>query len=209
MQTRCGYHLNDGSFVRYALAMVKVFLNDAYKYYYNRLVDAGCKRILTTDDLDLTADTETVALPSDFYFIYKLSRILTNDRIPLKYSSDLGSVKYTSGSATGDGYLPKYDVQGTNLLLNPTPAADETDALWLEYYPTITEMVGDSTTTATGFSSQWHPLIPLRAAYVIKSIREDENTSNLERLLRTEESDFNKYISKITKQRKRTDRFVI
>ena len=75
MITRCNYHLNDDNNARYTLAMVKIFINDAYRFYNNRLVHGGCKRVLATpDSLDLVANTETVALPSDFYLIFKLSR---------------------------------------------------------------------------------------------------------------------------------------
>ena len=208
MQTEAYYHLNDDSQVRYNLTMVKTFLNNAYRFYHNKLVGAGCKRILATPgSLDLSAGTQEVALPSDFYYIYKLSRVRSDTRIPLMYKSNLEAATVTDGAATGDGYFPTYDVQGTNLILNPIPEADETGALYLEYWPTITEMSGDSDSTASGFSSQWHPMLPLKAAIMLKSIREEEETANISRELSIYEMDFNKYISSITKQRKKVTRF--
>lgn len=207
LRTKANYHLNDTSNTRYSAAMVDSYINQAYRFYHNQLVKAGCKRVLSTDSLNIVASTAEVALPSDFYLIYKAYRSYDDRRTPMIYESGLEKTTYTDGVATGDGYFPVYDVVGTNLVLKPTPSAAETDGVYLEYWPTITEMSGDSDTPASGFSSQWQDMLPLKAAVMIRSVREGEDITNAATTLATYEVDFKKYISEITKQRKRVSRF--
>lgn len=207
MITDCGYYLNDTGLIRYDSTIRTRFINIAYMEYYNELVRVGHKGLLTTDDLNIVADTETVALPNDFFMIYKLSKNLTNERIPLNYSSKMQEVTYTSGAATGDCYIPDYSIQGSNIVLDPVPSTSVTDGLHLEYFPVVTAMSTSTSTPASGFSSQFHPMIPIKACILIKGTKEDETIGNLMDILVTMERPFRSLIQSLTKQRKRVSRF--
>lgn len=208
LDTETRYHLNDDNSDRYTSAIVTKFINNAYRHYYNKLVQAGYKGLLSAPaELDLVATTQTVALPSDFYKCFKLSKVQTSYRTPLQYRSNLETSVYTGGVAVGDGYKPDYDFQGTDILLQPAPSASETGALYLEYWATMTELSSGTDTVTGGFSPEWQPMIPLRAAVFLKGGREEEEVRNLTAMLDDYESEFKSFINSMTKARKKTDRF--
>ena len=205
-----GYYLNDTSSIRYDSTLRTRMANIAYFEYYNDLVKAGHQGLLTTpQSLNLVSGTATVALPSDFFMIYKLSKVLTSSRKPLNPKTNLERSVLTSGASAGDAYLPDYSVQGSNILLQPVPSESKTGGLYLEYFPIATAMTTGSTTPATGFSAQFHPLIPLKASILIKATKEDEDVSSLKMTLNDMERPFRQLITSLTKQRKKTERFII
>lgn len=205
-----GYYLNDTSSTRYNTALKTRMANIAYFEYYNDLVKAGHQGLLTTpSSLDIVADTATVALPSDFFMVFKLSRVFSNSRKPMNPKTNLEKRVRTSGASSGDAYFPDYSIQGSNILLQPVPSVSEEDALYLEYFPTATAMTTGTSTTATGFNAQFHPLIPLKASILIRATKEDEDVSGLKMTLNDMERPFRQLISSLTKQRKKTDRFII
>lgn len=209
MKTSLGDYLNDPSTIRYDADLRLRMLNIAYTEYYNELVRVGHQGLLATPaDLSITASTETVALPDDFFMVYKLSKNKTSSREPLTYRDNINVGVYTSGVGSGDSYVPDYAIQGSNILLMPLPSETHTEGLHLEYFPVITAMTTDGTTTATGFSSQFHPLIPLKAAILIKGTKEGESVGNLANLLMIMEKPFRSLIQSLTKQKKRVTRFI-
>lgn len=209
MKTDCGYFLNDPSSIRYTAAIKTRFINLAYIEYYNILVKAGYQGLLATPtDLNIVANTETVALPTDFFYLLKLSRNLNSKRITMKPYIKLEGVTWTAGVAAGDAYIPKYSIRGTNIVLDPLPSTSVTAAIHCEYFPVATEMTTDGTSPAIGFSAQFHPMIPLKAAILLKGTKEDEDVDKLERRLSVMEQPFWSLISSMTKQRKKVTRFM-
>src|SRR4051812_33083602 len=65
------------------------YLNEGVRRYFTEVVQNGNGEFNTTTELDITADTETVALPSDFFQVRALYRNLTNGKQVLPFQNNL------------------------------------------------------------------------------------------------------------------------
>lgn len=102
--------------------------NEGYRKYNSMLrrFDEGFfeKQI----SLDLTANTATIALPSQFLGVTLLERKINDtEYVPMVYKKRDDPTGNSSSS--GSSYIPQYEFLGRNLLLNPVPTATETSAL--------------------------------------------------------------------------------
>lgn len=208
MRTKCRYFLDDdqsgatGQIQRWSDVEINSYINEAYRFYYNELVGVGYDGLLINPpaSLDLVANTETVSLPADWFKTRMLYRVESDRKVPLDYVRNYDYEVDTTGYGSSF-YRPAYDFRGANILLYPRPSFSEVGALLLEYWPSITEMSLDADTTATGFSTQWHSLLPLRAALWAKGGREEDDVSNLTGMLQSSEISFNETKDRMTNSR--------
>ena len=208
LETKTRYYLNDVSAIRLKQPEVWYYINRAYAYYWNELVNSGYDGLLATPAyLDIVAATDLVALPTDFYKCKKLSRIIDTRIIPLMYKVNYEDTMTTTGVSSLSMYRPNYSFQGTNLKLAPMPAISATAGLLLDYWPTLTEMTAIGHSPVAGFSPQWQHLIPIRAAFIGKSNREEEDVSNIQNDLDREEVPFKQTIQSMTYARKYVEPF--
>lgn len=207
MEIRFRYYVNDSNTIRFSQAEAYYYINEAYKYYHGRLVSCGYNSLLaTTTTLDITADTNTIALPSDFLRARLLERVDSNGwYVMYDYEKDSGYIEDTDG-ATGD-YIPEYSFQGTNLVLIPTPTESVSDGIRLTYWPVATEMSDSTDTPESGFNSTWHGLIPLLAAINAKAGREEQDALPLINILDKMEQPFNDMIDRMTVARQTAEPF--
>jgi hypothetical protein len=199
IDTRFSYFVNDSNHVRFNTTTERYFyINEAYKYYYARLVSCGYKSLLTTPTLlDITADSELVALPSDFLRATLVERVIDDiwyGMCPFEKDSDY--VEYTDWVDSDD--IPQYSFQGNNLVLIDVPTESVTEGIRLTYWPVATEMSETTDTPDTGFNSMWHGLIPVLAAIYAKGGREEQNSGPLGQMLGKMEQPFNDMIDRMS-----------
>lgn len=206
-RTRTRYYLDDGSATRWVDAEVDYYINDAYEYYYNKLVNVAYNGLLkdTPASLDIVAATDTVAVPADFYKGKRLYRVLSSRKVPLQNRENYEDTVYTGGA--GGEFFPVYEFRATDILLMSTPQSSHTGGLELDYWPVMTALTLDTDEPVSGFSEQWQKLIPLRAAWIAKALREEEDVSNLITLLDNKEGPFNDTIDSMTIARQYTQPF--
>lgn len=144
------------------------WLNEAVRRYFAEVVLNNEGLFTTQTDLDITTDTETVALPSDFFEVRALYKKSNTDYIILPYQNDFTDSYTTQGGSSATSYFPYYYFRGNNLVLRPVPNFSETDGLRLEYiqFPTTMLLGGDTLTNQV--SPIFRDLIEMYAVYKAK-----------------------------------------
>jgi len=144
------------------------YLNEAVRMYFLECVQVNEGYFTTQSDLNITTDTETVALPSDCFQVKNLYKKVTNGYKILPYRNTVDASYSTQGGSSGDSYTPSYSFRGNNIVLHPVPNFSETSGLRIEYLQFPDQMVwgGDSLTTQV--SPIFKQLIIMYAVYKAK-----------------------------------------
>lgn len=145
-----------------------VYLNEAVRRYFAEVVLHSEGQFTALTDLDITANANTVALPTDCFKIKQLWRKVSDGYEPLHYRNNLTEGMSTSGSSGGSNYRPDYYLRGNSLVLSQMPGFSETDGLRLEYvqFPETLVTGGDSLTAQV--SPVFKDLIEAYAVYKAK-----------------------------------------
>lgn len=149
-------------------------ISEAYKYYALIMLTKGEGYFETTDNLGFTAATETVSLSSlnpAFFSVSQLYRRTSYGLEPLYPSEERFEANFTNGTGTGNTYLPKYKLRGSNLILQPAPlateAASSTTGLKLDYNYIPTFPASDSASSFSfdaNFPTIFEPMIEIWSA---------------------------------------------
>lgn len=198
METRFRYFTNDKNAVRFTQPEAYFYLNEAYKYYFARLVSCGYGSLIKSppSSLNITANDNKVALPSDFLRVRLLERVIDACWYPMKYIENYNYSEDTT-SAYGDE-IPDYSFIGNNIVLKNTPTESVTGGLRLTYWAYATEMTTSTSTPDSGFNEQWHGMIPVLAAIYAKGGREEHQSAPLVSMLGKMEQPFNDMIDSMT-----------
>jgi hypothetical protein len=129
---------------------LKVYLNEGVRICYAEMTHLVEGHFTTAVNLDVVANVETVALPTDFFEVKNLYKKVNNDYISLQYMNNLNMDYSGLGAGSSLTYTPSYYFQGNNLVLRPLPNFSEIAALRLEYiqFPDTLVNGGDSLTTS-------------------------------------------------------------
>lgn len=144
------------------------YLNDAVRRYFSEAVRANEGYFTVTTTLNITANVETVALPTDCFEIKNLWKVIENGFVSLQYINSLNTGYSSQGGGPGDTYLPDYTFQGNNLLLKPVPNGSQTGGLKLEYTQFPATMVYGGDTLTSQVSPIFKELIVMYAVYKAK-----------------------------------------
>lgn len=144
------------------------YLNEGVRLYFLECVLVNEGYFTTQTDLNITTNTETVALPSDCFQVKNLYKKVTNGYALLPYINNVTDGYSTLGGSSGDSYLPGYYFRGNSIVLHPVPNFSETSGLRIEYIQFPDQMVwgGDSMTTQV--SPIFKQLIQMYAVYKAK-----------------------------------------
>lgn len=210
VQTR--YYLADDNNKRWSVAEVDSYINMAYGYYYDRLINVCYDGLVTTPVLlDMTSGTNTIDLPTDFYKAKILYRFYPSTstgaikKIPCYFKNNFENTQIITG-LSGMFYRPSYSFLGQKLLLDPVPFQTIEEAFELVYYPIKANLVNTTDAPVNGFSTEWHQLIPLRAAMLAK-LREEDDTTGIQSILSIQEQPFNNMLNVMSIARIRTEPF--
>jgi len=144
------------------------YLNEAVSTYFTECVQVNEGYFTTQSDLNVVANTETVALPSDCFQIKNLYKKITNGYVLLPYRNNLTEGYSTQGGPSNETYFPSYYFRANNLVLHPVPTGSETAGLRIEYLSFPDQMVwgGDSLTSQV--SPIFKQLLIMYAVYKAK-----------------------------------------
>lgn len=150
------------------------YINEAIRLYFLEcvMVNEGYFTVQTGSqslpDLDLVQNVETVALPTDCFEIKNVWKKANSGWVSLNYKNSLNESYYTNTGLSGDNYFPSYTFQGNSLVFRPTPNANETGAIRLEYLQLPDTMIygGDSMTNQV--SPIFKQLVVMYAVYKAK-----------------------------------------
>lgn len=196
-ETRFRYFVNDKDTIRFTQPEAYFYINEAYRYYYERLVSNGYGSLLATPTLlNIVANVNTIALPATFLRSRLVERVIDNDWYPMNYLENYNNFEDTDSVSVD--YIPDYSFQGTNLVLIPTPTESVTSGIRLTYWPYATEMTTSTSTPDSGFNTQWHGMIPVLAAIFAKGGREEQQENPLYTMLQKMEQPFNDMIDAMT-----------
>jgi hypothetical protein len=145
------------------------FINSSYFEMYSRacLLNDGVGEEVSSATLTVTADTKTIALPSDFYRLVSLyyeSNGSTGSTYKWDIISPVNQHRKRSEISRGSKKLTAY-LRGTNLVIVPTP--NWSGSVILEYVPEPTEMAID-TDEPTGVPKVHRTLIAYKAFMRLK-----------------------------------------
>lgn len=127
---RADFNQSDvGSFIQEA--DIDRWVNEGYMNYSHRLMLSDEGYFEQTFGLDITANQEAVALPTVFDGRGKhmktilLERVLSTERVPLRFHKRYNEANSTNGGVGGWSYLPTWKFRGNNIILEPTPTFTE------------------------------------------------------------------------------------
>lgn len=144
------------------------YLNEAVRLYFLEAVQANEGYFTAKTDLNIVANTDTIALPTDCFQVKNVYKAVTNGFVSLPYRNNMTEGYSTQGGSSSNTYLPYYYFQGNNLVLRPTPNFSETSGIRIEYVQFPDNMVwgGDSMTAQV--SPIFKQLIQMYACYKAK-----------------------------------------
>lgn len=144
------------------------YINEAIRMYFAEVVKHSEGYFTTSTTLDITANTETVALPADFYEVRALYILRTNGYEILPYNNNLTDGFYTNSGTSGNTYAPYYFFRGNNIVLRPTPNFSQTAALRMEYLQFPDTVVNGGDTMTNQVSPIFKQLIEMYSVYKAK-----------------------------------------
>lgn len=154
-----------------------MYINDAIRIYFLEVNERAEGQFDTQVDLDIVANTETVALPSDCFEVRALYKKSDTEYRLLRYDNNLVDSYSTQGGTSAPAYYPNYFFRGNNIVLRPTPNFSESAGLRLEYtaFPETLIWGGDALTSK--ISPVFKELIVTYAAYKAK-LSDSANTGD-------------------------------
>jgi hypothetical protein len=144
------------------------YLNDGIRKYFVWASEQLEGYFTTTSDINIVANTATIALPSDFFMVKRVLRSVSNGYIALPYNNTATMGYSTLGGNATDTYLPSYSFQGTNLLLNPVPNSSQTAGIRLEYIQFPDNMIWGGDLMTSHISPVFKELVKLYAVHKAK-----------------------------------------
>lgn len=173
MRTRLRRKLDESEESYWTDAELTDYINEAYYYYWEWLLNARDNRSLKSTTLDIVAGTAEIALPSDFVVARLVEKVEDNSTYPIKWFERFDEPNYTAGVSYSN-YYPDFTIRfvGSNVVLEPTPNTSQTGGIKLTYYFHPTELSDDTDIPDAGFSPLYHSLLPFKAAVYAKTKEE-------------------------------------
>lgn len=149
-------------------AELTVYLNEAIRINFAELTKINEGHFLTVTDLNVTANQETVPLPSDFFAIRALYKKSNEVYIILPYRNNMTEGYSTQGGGGTDTYFPSYYIRGDNLVLRPVPNFTETASMRLEYIQFPSTLVTGTDALTDQITPVFKQVIEMYAVYKAK-----------------------------------------
>lgn len=171
LRTRVREKVDEATAVFWTDTVIDSQINESYRYYWAFIIKAHEGYFTKTANISFDANAAgEYALPSDYFKTRLLSRLLSNEKVPLRYHERYEiSISKTLGNSTYN--LPSYRFRGNNIVFEPAPDFKETNAVEHEYVRLLTEL-----SAAVGVDSEFPALaedcIVLRAVIKCKEIEE-------------------------------------
>lgn len=144
------------------------YLNDGIRRYFTEIVQNNEGYFTTTADLDITADSETITLPTDCFQVRQLAKKISTGYLNLAYRNNVTEGWTTMGGTSSNAYTPYYYFRGNSLVLRPVPNFTETAGMRLEYIQFPDFMVNGGDTMTAQVQPVFKELIIMYGVYKCK-----------------------------------------
>jgi len=144
--TRARLKLDEASAKFWTDAELLNYINKGYYYYWQWMIQAQHPLTLKPTTLDTTAGTATVALPSDFIAVRLLEYVYSDRTEPLVYRERYDEASYTNLSSADNTSVYTYRIEGSNLVLEPTPQTTTTSGILKMIYYYLPDELGTGDT---------------------------------------------------------------
>lgn len=171
LRTRVREKVDEDTAAFWSDTVINNALNEAYRYYWAFIIELheGYFAALSNISFDGNADGE-YPLPSDFFRVKNIFRLLSNEKIPLRYQEQFSSsFSKTLGNSTYN--LPTYRFRGNKIKFEPAPDFSETNAVELEYIKTLTDL-SSTQSVDSEFPALAEDCVVARAVVKLKAIEE-------------------------------------
>lgn len=144
------------------------YINEAVRIHMAELSSINEGQGGATVTLDLVANVETVALPSDCFIVRALYKVTTLQNVLLQYNNNLTDSYSSTAGGTTETYIPSYYFRGNNLVLRPPPTISETGGLLLEYIAMPASLQDSSDTLTAQISVMFLQSVEMYGVYKAK-----------------------------------------
>lgn len=144
------------------------YINEAVRMYFAEVIQNLEGQFTTVANLDVVNNSETVALPSDFFEARAVYIQRTDGYDILTYQNDITSGFDTNMGTSANSYRPYYFFRGNSLVLRPVPNFSQTGALRLEYIQFPDQLLNGGDTLTNQISPVFKQLIEMYAVYKAK-----------------------------------------
>lgn len=149
-------------------AELDTYINEAIRIYFAELTKIDEGHFGVSVPLNITANTETVAMPSDFFAMRALYKKVDTSYTILSYRNNLNEGFTTDGGNNSTCYLPYYYFRGNSIVLRPTPQFSEAAGLLLEYIQFPDTLVTGSDVLTAQISPVFTQVVEMYAVYKAK-----------------------------------------
>lgn len=149
-------------------AELSEYINEGIRIYFQEVFQNNEGHFTAVTDLDITANTETIALPSDFFAIRTVYKKVSNGYEALAYRNTVQESYSTQGGTSSNSYMPYYYFRGNSLVLRPTPNFSETAGIRIEYIQLPATLIDGGDVMTAQISPLFKQVIESYAVYRAK-----------------------------------------
>lgn len=171
LRTRVREKVDEATAAFWSNTVIDNQVNEAYRFYWAFILklDEGYFKELANISFNANADG-LYDLPSDFFKASLVSRVLSNEKVPLRpYNRFEASVSKTLGNSAYN--LPTYRFLGNQIKFEAAPDFSETNAIELEYIKTLIDL-SSTVNIDTDFPALAEDCVVARAVVKCKGIEE-------------------------------------
>ncbi len=147
-------------------------LNEAYRQYQEDWINNGEGALVTRATIDLVANQEAYALPSDWVRTERIERQLTFGTKPLDKYERYETSNVTISSNSGDWFLPTYRFRNQSIIFEPYPTFSQTAGMIHEYYALQSTLAVDGDSPVSGFLESWQDMCVIWATIAELEIKD-------------------------------------
>lgn len=144
------------------------YINEGIRIYFVEVSQTLQGYFTATTNLNIVANTETIALPTDCFEVRAVYRKQTDGYAIMPYRNSISEGYSTVGGTGGDTYVPYYFFQGNNLVLRPIPNFSETAGIKLDYLQVPDTLVNGGDAMTSQISPIFKQIIEMYAVYKAK-----------------------------------------
>lgn len=144
------------------------YVNDAISIYFLEIQAVNEGQFTTTVSLNIVANQELIALPSDFFKVKNLWKKVSDGYVELNYRNSVDQGYITSGGGDLSNFLPSYYFRENNLVLRNTPGFSEVGGILMEYIQFPAQLLWSSDALTNNIPAVFKELLVAYAVYKAK-----------------------------------------
>lgn len=190
-------------------AQLTLWINQAVQRYFGEVVQNVEGHWTKVSTLNIVSGSETVDLPTDFFEIKSLWKIVSDGAVILPYQNAISnSYSTTSGEAGSETYFPSYYFRENKIVLHPFPNYSETGGLRIEYIYFPETMLNAGDTMTSNVAPIFAELIEMYAVYKAKTQQSLVNGSDMSVLAKANLGELYTQFVKLIKNRSKFPQFI-